>query len=432
VIFGDSFGGKREKAWKQAAERVGGEYLSARPQRSETVQLKAVDTTITLDFGKNSEGRTGTRMRAPFVNRSGFRFLVYRSDFWSEFGKKLVLLQDLDVGHPGIDRRFVVQSVRPEAVRDLFRVERVRDVVWNQKKRIRFGISENEGVLGGKYPDGVELLHFHVPESVGDPERLIELFDLFRAVLEHVTVPADEDDVERQIRRLAGPGGIITGRVTLWEGGPARHDAIDELARFRDPRAVDVLIEALQDLDPLIQAKAVYALGELRDESALPQLIRLLGRRQGQFKRKLADDAFDALAVMGRAHIGAAFIQAIDGDPGDLLVVAKEFRHEVIDALILALEGPGRLPVSNTVQALAKLGAMEALPELRSRAKTVVLSSVREVYQEAIAALEARTSLPRPAASEAPATDGLPKPALGRDSGLVDTLPMASELDSPT
>ena len=431
-MFGDSFGGNREKAWRQAAERVGGEYLSVRPQRPETVQLKAVDTTITLDFGKSSEGRTGTRMRAPFMNRSGFRFLVYRTGYWSEVGKRLVMLQDLDVGHPGIDRRFVVQSAQPEVVRDLFRIERVRDVVWNQKKKIRFGISGNEGVLGGKYPDGVELLHFHTPESVVDPERLAEFFDLFRAVLEQVTVPAGEGEVERQIRRLAGPGGIITGRVTLWEGGPPRHDAIDELARLHDPRALPALIEALQDSDPLIQAKAVYALGELRDESAVPHLVRLLGRRQGQFKRKLADDAFDALEVMGRADIGTAFLQALEGDPSELAVVSKEFRPEVIDALILALEGPGRLPVSNTVQALAKLGAMEALPELRSRAKTVVLSSVREVYQEAIAALEARTSLPRPAASEAFVSGGLPKPATHQDHGPGDTLPMASELDSPT
>jgi hypothetical protein len=49
-------------------------------------------------------------------------------------------------------------------------------------------------------------------------QRLEGLFDLFKAILDDLaTVDGPEDEVERQMRRLQGPRGVVTGRVTLWE-----------------------------------------------------------------------------------------------------------------------------------------------------------------------------------------------------------------------
>ena len=268
------------------------------------------------------------------------------------------MLQDLDVGHPRIDRKFVVQSARPDTVRDLFTNEIVRERVMVPVKNMRFGINENEGMLGGTDPDGVDLLHDHTPARITDPERLVRMFELLRAVLDEVTILDDESEMERQLRRLRAPGGIITGRVTLWEGGPSRLDALDELAKCKDPTPVEPLMEVLADPDPILQSKTVFALGKIGDEQTVPVLIRLLERRQGQLKRKLADDAGDALEGMGHGSL----LEALDGRPGRLANGSKEVRPEIIYALLSALERPGRLVVSNTVQARAKLGAVEALP----------------------------------------------------------------------
>jgi len=154
-------------------------------------------------------------------------------------------------------------------------------------KKMRFGISDNEGMVGGTDPDEVDLLHDHAPARITDPERLVRMFELLRAVLDEVAIPDDESEMERQLRR-----------------------------------------------------------------------IRLLERRQGQRKRKLADDAGDALEGMGHGSL----LEALDGRPGRLANGSKEVRPEIIDALLSALERPGRLVVSNTVQARAKLGAVEAPP----------------------------------------------------------------------
>lgn len=385
------------------------------------------------------DGSRGTQMRAPFVNPSDFKFMIYHEGLLRLLGKKLVLLQDLDIGHPDIDRRFMVQSSRPEAVRDLFRNERVRDRVWRYvsdgssflpslRWKVRFGISEDDGMLGGAYPPEVDVVQFETVSQITSVDRLVGLFELFKVILDHVTVPeGGEDEFERQIRRLQGPGGIITGRVTLWEGDPPRHDAVDRLGRLGDARAVDVLLDAVLGSDPVLQAKAVHALAQIGDERAIPSLIRLLGTRQGQLKRKLCEDASDALIAMGEEDTVRAFTDALDGRPEGLPAVLKTYRDDVIQGLVIALDGPGRLVEVNTVAALERISAIEALPVLRRRVNNFMLASVRNAYRQAIESLESKTSLPRPAAAVAPQSDTLPRPTDGATPPRTDTLPKATD-----
>jgi hypothetical protein len=435
------------------ADQIGADFLGRRHQRPDTVQLRYGDSIITLD---TMDVSGGTRIRAPFINLSDFKFLIYNAGPvillvkrlalkvltapagpLTLLGKKLVPLEDLAIGHPSVDGRFVVQSAHPDAVRDLFHDRRVRDGVGEyvgqtssffpgRTPKVRLGITEDDGLLGGAYASNVDLLYFQSVPQITDVDRLVGLFELFKAILDHVGEPGvDEDEVERALRRLQAPGGIITGRVTLWEGDPPRHDAVDELTRLADVRAVDVLLGTLHESDPILQAKAAHALGEIGDERAVPALIRSLGKRQGQLKRKLAADAADALIAMGEEATVLAFEAALDGRPDDLSAVAKQHRTDLIEALITALEGPGRLVVANAVAALAKIGAVEALPELRQRMNDYMLAGVRESYWEAIEALESRTGLPRPASAVERHSDTLPKPADGRGRPAPDTLPKA-------
>ena len=425
----------RRATWKKLADQIGAEFLGRRRQRSGTVQLRHGDSIITLDA---MEGPGGTRMRAPFVNPSDFKFLIYSAGPLTLLGKKLDLVQDLDGGHFGINRRFVIRSDQPDAVRDLFSNQRVRDGVWkhvtqgiffprNLSSKVCLGISEDDGILGGAYSPDVDLLHFQSAPDITDIERLTGLFELFEVMLDHVRDPdAEEDQVERAIRCLQGPGGIITGRVTLWEGDPPRHDAVDELARLGDTRAVDILLGTLHESDPILQAKAAHALGEIGDERVVPALIRLLGKRQGRLKRKLADDAAEALLAMGKEDMARAFTDALDDRPDGLPAVARQHCSDLIEALITALEGPGRLVVANTATALQRIGAVEALPELRQRINDYMPASVWESYQQAIEALESRTGLPRPAAEVEPRSETLPKPADGVTKPATDTLPRST------
>lgn len=174
-------------------------------------------------------------------------------------------------------------------------------------------------------------------------------------MLDEVTIPDDESEMERQLRRLRSPGGIITGRVTLWEGGPSRLDALDELAKCKDPTPVEPLIEVLADPDPILQSKTVFALGKIGDEQTVPVLIRLLERRQGQLKRKLADDAGDALEGMGHGSL----LETLDGRPGRL---ANGGRRRYARRSSMRCFPRSRDRVGSSYRTRCKLGAVEALP----------------------------------------------------------------------
>lgn len=209
---------------------------------------------------------------------------------------------------------------------------------------------------------------------------------------------------------------------------PPRYDAVEELGRLGDARAVDLLLSTLQESDAVLQTKTAQSLGAIGDRRAVPALIRLLGRRQGQTNHKLCDYAAQALISLGEEETVSAFSDALEGRLEALPSAAKKHRADLIEGLIASLEGPGRVAVTNTVAALAKIGAVEVLPELRQRVNDYMLASVRASYREAIEALEARTNLPRPAPALEPRADTLPKPADGAALPNTGTLPKATDL----
>lgn len=191
---------------------------------------------------------------------------------------------------------------------------------------------------------------------------------------------------------------------------------------------MDLLLSTLQESDAVLQTKTAQSLGAIGDRRAVPALIRLLGRRQGQTNHKLCDYAAQALISLGEGETVSAFADALEGRLEALPSAAKKHRADLIEGLIASLEGPGRVAVTNTVAALAKIGAVEVLPELRQRVNDYMLASERASYREAIEALEARTNLPRPAPALEPRADTLPKPADGAALPTTGTLPKATDL----
>jgi HEAT repeat protein len=91
---------------------------------------------------------------------------------------------------------------------------------------------------------------------------------------------------------------------------PRGYDAVEELGRLGDARAVDLLSSTLQESDAVLQAKTAQSLGAIGDRRAVPALIRLLGRRQGQPNHKLCDYAAQALISLGEEETVSAFADA--------------------------------------------------------------------------------------------------------------------------
>jgi hypothetical protein len=162
---------KPDAAWQQLANEIGAEFVGGGFFRSSKVQTHIKDSIVTLDTysvpsGDSSD--TYTRIRAPFQNRDGFQFTIFRTGLVSKLDKALGA-QDIDIGDADFDRDFTIQGNNESRVRALFSNQRIRHLIQMQKS-IRLGIRNNE-------------LVFEAQGVIKDIERLKSLFELLREVL---------------------------------------------------------------------------------------------------------------------------------------------------------------------------------------------------------------------------------------------------------
>jgi len=83
------FGSSRKEIWAQIANDIGGEYKDVGFWKGDGISYFygeweiILDTYTTSDSDSNvNTSTTYTRMRAPFFNRDGFYFQVYRAGFF--------------------------------------------------------------------------------------------------------------------------------------------------------------------------------------------------------------------------------------------------------------------------------------------------------------------------------------------------------------
>ena len=420
------FGPSQKEIWRQLSSEVGGHFHEGGFLTQSAVQGRADDWIITLDTYTQSTGNTHqtyTRLRAPYFNPEGFRFEIYRASVFSGLGKALGT-QDIEVGHPRFDQDFVIKGNAPRRVRRLFDNEKIRHLI-DAQPRIHLSVKGHDGWFG-KFPAGVDELHFQSAGVIKDFEQLRTLFDLFTEVLQQVCHEgkAYEDDVRIHIRRLRAPGGEIKddSRV-LWEGDGPRRDAAEALGRLRDPAAVPALASVLWDEDALLRARAIEALAEIRHQGAIRPLIRLLGDTRQADGRRIQGRVADALRQLGEGELSDTVLAALGGDFGRLKAYGGGHRAAIIAALAGALEGPSATHAAN---ALAGIHAVEALPRLREVLRSVGEQGPRgQAVSRAIRKLEARASLPRAASAADVEVDTLPRAAREPGPGSA-TLPRGS------
>ncbi|WP_419856600.1 HEAT repeat domain-containing protein [Candidatus Palauibacter irciniicola] len=420
------FGPSRKDVWRQLADEVDGQFHEVGLFNPFAVQARTGDWTVTLDTYTSGDGKTNqtfTRLRAPYFNPEGFRFDIYRAGVFSGFGKALGL-QDIEVGHPRFDRDFVIKGNAPRRLRRLFGNGRVRRLMQAQPK-IQLTVKGRDGWFG-RYPDGMDELHFQAHGAIKDLARLRNLFDLFTEVLWEVCHGgrAHEDDVPFHVRRLGAPGGRITNKYVLWEGDRPRRDAAAALGRLEDPAAIPALADVLWDEDAVLRLRAVEALAEIRHPGAIGPLVPLLGDARKGAGLQFRDGVAEALRQLGEGELVVTVGAALGGDFGRLKTYDGGYRAEIIAALGHALEGSSGAHAAN---ALAEIHAVEALPRLRAVQRSL---GTRDATGQAVAAaigkLEARASLPRAAAAADVEVDTLPRSAQapGPDPG---TLPRGSQ-----
>src|SRR3954466_8573239 len=107
------FGPSRADVWSKLADELGGQFESGGWFKGRDKVTAIVGPwTVTLDHYVVSNGETTntyTRLRAPYVNADGFRFLIFRKHLFSPIAKWLGF-QDIEVGHPAFDEAFVIKG----------------------------------------------------------------------------------------------------------------------------------------------------------------------------------------------------------------------------------------------------------------------------------------------------------------------------------
>jgi hypothetical protein len=186
-FLSELFGASEDEVWQKIATELGGRFEDGGWLGTDTVRVRAAQWEITLDAvtsGDADSSRTWTRMRAPFRNKDGLRFTIYRETVLTDLGTWLGM-QDIEVGHPFFDDAFVVKGNDPDKVRRLLDDGRLRRLLAAQPD-VHLEVKDDEGWFGTTFPDGVDELYFECPWLVENETVLRSLFDLFICTLERL------------------------------------------------------------------------------------------------------------------------------------------------------------------------------------------------------------------------------------------------------
>ncbi|MCU0491002.1 MAG: DUF3137 domain-containing protein [Chloroflexaceae bacterium] len=178
------FGASKDEIWQQLANEIGGTLVRGDFPHDIKVEAHVGEWTLTLDSYVVSTGQITiiyTRMRAPYVNKDGLRFKVYRKGLFSDLGK-LLGMQDIQTGDQSFDDAFIIKGNDEAQVRRLLHNPRLRRLIDAQPE-ISLSVEDDDGWFGKHFPEGVDELRFLAHGTITDLTRLKALYDLFAEVL---------------------------------------------------------------------------------------------------------------------------------------------------------------------------------------------------------------------------------------------------------
>lgn len=181
------FGSSKDEVWADLARQVDGTFVEGSLFKDSKVEVRTGEWTVTLDTFIVPAGNVMipyTRMRAPFVNRDGFRFKVYRKGMLSGLGR-MFGMQDIEVGEPRFDDAFIVKGNDEAKVRSFFADAAIREALLLQSE-VSFEVKDDEKWFGQSFPEGVDELYFQITGEIKEIERLKALFDLFAMTLDRL------------------------------------------------------------------------------------------------------------------------------------------------------------------------------------------------------------------------------------------------------
>lgn len=174
----------QDEVWKKLSEELAGQFIPGETGKGGKCVAKADDWTVTLDTYRvdtQHDHFVYTRLRAPYVNKDGFCFLIYRQSFFATI-EKMLGLQDIEIGDPDFDTKYIIQGNNVEKVKQLFSNPKIRQII--QTEPTFYGeVRPDDGWFHDEFPDGVDELYCLIEGEITDLNVLKSLFELFAEIL---------------------------------------------------------------------------------------------------------------------------------------------------------------------------------------------------------------------------------------------------------
>jgi len=186
-LLREIFGPSQDEVWRLLSSEIGGEFIDGGFWKGDIVTARVKDWMVTMDTYRVSTGKsstTYTRIRAPYVNKDGFRFTIYKEGLFGKIGK-LFGMQDIQVGYPEFDKKYIIKGNDDYKVQMLFSNPQIRELI-KFLPAIHFQVKDDDGWFGSNFPEGVDELYFQVVGVIKDLDLLRTLFLLFAETLNHL------------------------------------------------------------------------------------------------------------------------------------------------------------------------------------------------------------------------------------------------------
>lgn len=180
----DLFGNHKREIWQQLAEQIDADFFKGKMFKPDRVEAYHGDWLITIDLFQ-ADKMTFTRIRAPYVNRDDFTFKIAKEHAGHKFGK-LFGMQDIEVGYPDFDKRFVIKGSDERKLKRMFENPYIRDLL-SFESNMQFMLRKEAPLFQKpRFPDNVNEVYYHAATIIKDLDRLHDLYELFAETLDHL------------------------------------------------------------------------------------------------------------------------------------------------------------------------------------------------------------------------------------------------------
>lgn len=196
----ERFGRKREAIWRLVSQELNANFVPKQGFRdSHKIVARHDNWTIVIDTYKRGKAPTVTHIRAPYVNRDGFEFRIYRRRAFSNV-RKAMGMQDVVIGFKQFDEDFIIQGNDEQKLRALFDNDLIRRLIAWQPQIMLWNEVDEAYAHDPLAEGGISELRFETQGIISQVQQLKDLYELFAELLDHLCHigSAYEDDPMRK------------------------------------------------------------------------------------------------------------------------------------------------------------------------------------------------------------------------------------------